>query len=510
MTRRSGVAALVGCLLVGCSEYEVGADGNIDEVAAPRLAVAPAALDFGGHPVGTEVAKTIRISNVGGSTLRVDRLLPGPSGAFSITDPDVGHVIDYGDAVLQEVRYVATTGDDASWVTILSDDPTQPELRVPLSGHALLPELTVMPSPITFADVDRSCVGHTFAELVNTGSAPLTLDAVLVTGEAFELVPPELPTVLAPGLALPVELLFSPSVADVEYLGVLNADSDDPRGPQTTDVSGWGDGPPPREDAFLQVENDWTKADILFFVDQSCSMGDDQAVLADNFDAFLDILTAGAIDYQLIGVTNDDGCHNGSIITPTHPDPVGAFDTATQGPSGAYLESGLIVARNALDATDPTECNAGFLRSGVTPIAVLISDEMDQSPDPWTVYVNDMQAKVPEIVISVVVGDGTCGHSDSAAYHDAAAATGGSDLSICSPDWGDYFYDIIGVIEPPRSTFVLDSEPEPDSIEVFIDGDVATGWAYDPAENAVVFTEVTLPPPASTILVVYDELLTCP
>ena len=53
-----------------------------------------------------------------------------------------------------------------------------------------------------------------------------------------------------------------------------------------------------------------TPADILFVVDNSGSMADEQENLAQNFQAFIDGLNAGTGDYQLAVVSTDQGRGN--------------------------------------------------------------------------------------------------------------------------------------------------------------------------------------------------------
>jgi hypothetical protein len=254
-----------------------------------------------------------------------------------------------------------------------------------------------------------------------------------------------------------------------------------------------------------------SQIDLMFFIDSSCSMSDDAENLAANFDLFLDELLGGGIDYHVMVVTNEDGCHNEEIITPLTKDPEVVFGAAILGVGGTYSEAGLIVTSLALSQTGQGGCNEGFLRAGVPVVTVMVSDEPDFSPGTWLDQVLDMQTSAPDVVVNGVIGQigNSCGATNGSGYHEAIAATGGVDLDICDADWGTYVSQILGTADL-LSSFALGSIPDPTTIEVTVDGDPAVGWSYDTLANIVVFDAATLPPEGAIIEVSYDELVTCP
>lgn len=175
-----------------------------------------------------------------------------------------------------------------------------------------------------------------------------------------------------------------------------------------------------------------TPADILFVVDNSGSMREEQENLAANFAAFIDALAGSGGDYQLAVVTTDpgsvlNGCGTGSgfecggfsttvysdqfpfefenqlldaceelpisaacfqpdddgrtIITSDLPpaELEASFQEAIQvGTCGAGSERGLSTMASALDEAR-NGCNTGFLRPGANLIVVFVSDERGNS-----------------------------------------------------------------------------------------------------------------------------------
>lgn len=101
-------------------------------------------------------------------------------------------------------------------------------------------------------------------------------------------------------------------------------------------------------------------------------------------------------------------------------------------------------------------------------------------------------------------GDGTPGDG----YFEAAWATGGAVLDICDSDWGSKFATIVQV-EEPLDTFVLSDEPVDDTLVVLVNGYESDDWAYDEEQNAIVFFDIAVPPPAAIIQATYEIEAEC-
>jgi hypothetical protein len=160
------------------------------------------------------------------------------------------------------------------------------------------------------------------------------------------------------------------------------------------------------------------KVDILFVIDDSGSMADNQASLIRSFPGFVDGMRrklAGAQDYHIGVVTSDDYYFNGSGCGK-----IGSLITKTGGPKSSNMNCGPLpgptprryltsedtdlkqrfacmaqvgaggadderMARGLLNAISPSThqkggCNEGFLRPDSLLIIVLITDE-DDVPD---------------------------------------------------------------------------------------------------------------------------------
>ena len=191
-------------------------------------------------------------------------------------------------------------------------------------------------------------------------------------------------------------------------------------------------------------------ADILFVVDDSGSMVEEQMNLALNFASFAD-QTAGYADYR-IGVIGTDlsnpfvrvgettytwsatypntltdfsttctettlerSCFRGpdpatrliDSSAMTREEQIAAFaDNVRVGTCGGGEESGLEAMLEALHKTGPGECNEGFLRSYANLVIILVSDEEDASARPIEEIVTELGQIKPfsQIRVATVVG----------------------------------------------------------------------------------------------------------
>jgi hypothetical protein len=509
----SRVPVLSLLILAACQDYEIkpatGGDGLED---VPLIRVTPPLLEFGGLAEGEQGEQSFTVHNDGEATLTVSAL--GVRGAgYSLVDAPTSFDLEPGEERDVDVSFVATgPGDLVGDVAVTSNDPVTPVTTLDLTGIGLMPALVFEPSPYSFGGLWPGCARDTNIHVRNDGYAPLHLDTLLLIGDGFtQLSGPALPLELAIGEETSVDVQFAPLV-DGTYDAQIWATSDDPRGALSTALTGVGG------DSYV-VEQEWTQpdapevpVDILLWVDTSGSMDDDAANLAANTTSFTNALTAFDADFQLMVVTKWIGCHNGAFITPetTNPTAEMSSDLSYDAASSGMGEQGLRVSTEAIsaDLIGPGGCNEGFLREDANLSVLLVSDEPDQSADPWNTYVAALDAAAPGAIISAVAGDvpDGCGEAEpGTGYAEAAAATGGAFLSICDTDWGTHLLTLAEASVGLDRLFPLDAEPVPDSIEVEVDGvAVTTGWVWREDSNTVLFDAESVPGFGQTLVIRYE------
>ncbi|RME19690.1 MAG: hypothetical protein D6806_17855 [Deltaproteobacteria bacterium] len=231
--------------------------------------------------------------------------------------------------------------------------------------------------------------------------------------------------------------------------------------------------------------------DVLWVVDNSASMQDEQQALAENFQSFFSYLEETGADYH-IGVTSTDiynpehqGRLLGSppVITKDTADAAAAFaSNVNVGTEGKGDEQGLACALLALTEPLASGANAGFLREEAYLFIVFVSDEDDRSFGPTEYYVRRFEqikgiGNDGMVTVAAVVGDvpevpAWCaeqnGVEPGARYAEVAEGTGGFTLSICDEDFAASLDRLGFSAAGLRRTFTLSQQPVLSSLEVWV------------------------------------------
>lgn len=413
------------------------------------------------------------------------------------------------------------------------------------AGLEALAGLDVAPAEIRFGTLGADCGPFEQPVTVrNDGDATVVIRSVaLEVGEVFEVVavPAELPFELGPRTELEVLVRFSGGPTDGDYEDRLVVDGTLAGAPFTEFVVIRGrvsqDGR--REDRFQQGQV--SDADILFVIDNSCSMVHEQDQLTRNFGSFIQIADSGLLNYQIGVTTTDVSAGDDSEIgrlVPTDgpaadrlvtraslPSALDAFvRIARVGIEGSGDERGLAAARLAVSEALLAGPNFGLLRDNALLSVIIISDEFDQSPEEDVgVYADALVAAKggdpSRVSVSAVVGPpGGCdspggGRAFPAPrYTEMARRLNGAIESVCAGDWSEVMRRLSSTAFGLRARFALSERPEdPDSLSVVVDGQPAPPrddlgrdrWWYDPISNSVVFASRSVPGPGASIVIGY-------
>lgn len=263
--------------------------------------------------------------------------------------------------------------------------------------------------------------------------------------------------------------------------------------------------------------------DVLFVIDSTGSMAEEQAGFGSAAGGFVDVLETLGLDYQ-IGVISMDLDDGGAllgvpwILTPSQ-ESVGASlaKNLVVGTGSASPSQGLDCA--ALALSDPLGVNTGFRRSDASLHVIFVSDGDDESGD---VLGDDPVAALGEQLAeaavqtgrsaraSAVVGDVPDGCSGpggtalpGASYVELAEASGGSVASICAGDFTAVAADVGSVVVDWQLSYPLQADPLDDGVTVTVDGArLGSGWVIDHAGPSLVFQ--VAPAPDAFIEVTYS------
>jgi len=290
---------------------------------------------------------------------------------------------------------------------------------------------------------------------------------------------------------------------------------------------------PTQTDVIVQVTT--PTVDVLWTIDNSCSMYDEQNALTENFPKFMDYFLGSGLDYH-IGVTStdlDDPQHKGKLqtggtpykfIDTDTPNAIGVFTSmASMGTTGSGTERGIGGTYNALE-TYKDSFNAGFQRDEAALHTIVLSDEADLTQasvitEPEFIkWYDGIKKEADERTFSSVVSMQTGG-----TYIDISEEIGGIIWDITDENYSvvldrlgvqaaglkrEYFLSqipVLGTIEvsvvDPNGTtrYFLEATDLPnDQLDELV-GD----WIYDGSRNSVTFLEY-IPEELSKVVLHYE------
>ncbi|MDY7225269.1 choice-of-anchor D domain-containing protein [Hyalangium rubrum] len=517
-----------------------------------QYALSPQNVDFGSVPVGAEVALAVSLRNTGTHECYLAglQLAAGSDAAFTAA-PVENRVLAPGGRANLLVRFKPLSdgsfgGLAEGWV----NHPSAGHPTVALQGAGVQSCFSVQPTHLEFGLTKLTCEPRT-RELVayNHCSTPVTVSNLAVEQQTEEFVlsnAPAFPVTIASGQQLRLRSTYVPADdgEDAAALRFLLEDGS----MYTASMVGRGATLAEQTDDFMQEPE--AKVDVLFVVDNSGSMMEEQQSLGANFAAFMSAAQIAGVDYR-IGVTTTgldsspggwsncpggaEGGENGRlfpvdnssprVITRQTPNAAGVFANNTQVGVCHWNEQGLEAAYRALSAPllhgvdDPRtpqvdDGNGDFLRSDARLAIIFVTDEEDFSTQDVSFYETYFRAlkdnDPSKLSISAIAGPedlATCSTASSAGtrYIELARATGGVVESICTPNWAESLEKLSSTTFGPKRSFPLSEVPaDTTQIVVTVDGvQVTQGWTYDASTNSILFDVGAAPPPGAYIEVTY-------
>jgi hypothetical protein len=411
-------------------------------------------------------------------------------------------------------------------VSVDTADTGRPPLVVDIpetgdTGEELVPLIHVDPYDYDFGEVQINCSESYDVTISSVGTAPLVIeDLYYITSPDLSMTfDHKLPLVLDPGEETIISFEYSEDDL-FEDSGKLYIYSNALGKPEQR-VNHYGQGVAAGSQIDVFEQEEINKADILFVVDNSCSMTEEQDDLSSNAENFVNTLISNGIDFQISVITTDSASPVISMITSDRLDAGIVLSNAVRvGTGGSFSEQG---QERAMEALGPTGALSPgrFQREDATLSVVVVSDEDDSSPLANLEYYDFfMTLKDPEMFLfhSVVgipkEGTGTgpapvCSSADGDRYIDQSSVTDGVVLDICGP-WGTSLTTLANPVYIVETIYPLTKEAIKSSVEVFLDGyEVDYGWDYDEVTNSVIFTDSSMIVGDELLQIIYDYVEEC-
>ncbi|MBN2494648.1 MAG: choice-of-anchor D domain-containing protein [Deltaproteobacteria bacterium] len=558
------------------NEIRVDLNGQGVEQAVCDLAIAPTSHNFGVLRVNHTDVVAVQVTNLGQETCHVNRAELKQSfmtpGDFDFVNPFSSMTVGAGSRQDVEIVFAPDhPGQHASYLVLYTDDPDlsitdfrcQMAMIQPAPGQACIPlrgsseeaAIAVVPDELDFSIVQVGCCSPLLTLTVyNLGTIDLHVSDIYLedaTDPNFVIwQAPNTPLTLGGGGSFTIKARYEPRDSS-RHMNNLYIESDASNAPVlVVPLYGQGTTSSSQTDVFHQPNE--VLSDVLFVIDNSGSMGEEQQALADNFDVFIQYALTLNVDFHLGVITtevNDAETNMGSprrdifpgilvhptsrpkYITNTTPDLQQAFrDNVSVGTCCSdEQEAGLEAAYMALSAPnidDPAK-NGGFMREDAKLYVIILSDEQDQSsgdPDFYVDFFSSIKGyRNPDrMAVSAIVGDspngceGPGGSAGSGSrYIDVANRTGGVVESICTSDWAGSLSNLGLDAFAAIREFPLSRQADANTLVVTVNGvpvpqasceGCADGWTYYGDTNSIYFGNDVVPEQGDTIVVDYEAL----
>ncbi len=123
-------------LPIGCMDSTITPIKDPPADGTPQIQVEPSPVDFGVVPAGEAASQIVTMSSTGDVTLNVTAMQIGMGReAFTLVEPLVGSYLP-GDAAELTITYTSDGSETTGELQILSNDPSSPNLSVPLLAGA--------------------------------------------------------------------------------------------------------------------------------------------------------------------------------------------------------------------------------------------------------------------------------------------------------------------------------------------------------------------------------------
>jgi hypothetical protein len=212
--------------------------GSGTNTQVSQLTANPASLSFGSVNTGSTAVKQIVLTNIGNAVVKISQISASGTG-FSVSGVTVPATVSASQSVTLNVGFAPTTAASASGTVTVTSDAKGSPLTIVLSGTGVQAGLNVSPATFNFGSVvDGQTKSQTFS-VTNTGSAPLTISQISVSGAGYTVNGLVAPATLAAGQSTSFSAEFAPTTAG-SLSSTVSISSNAPNSPSKVTLTGTG------------------------------------------------------------------------------------------------------------------------------------------------------------------------------------------------------------------------------------------------------------------------------
>ncbi len=221
----------------------VALSGTSAGAPSPQLTVSATNLSFGNVTVNTATTQSLTLTSSGTSPVTVSSAAITGAG-FTIVGGSLPVTLNPAQAMTLQVQFnPAATGAASGQITISSNSSTGSTTVVALSGTSTAapnPQLTVSATSLSFGSVTVNSEATQPLTLTSTGTSPVTVNSVAITGTGFTIVAQSFPVTLNPTQSLTLQVRFDPTTAGTASGQITISSNSTTGGPALVALGGTG------------------------------------------------------------------------------------------------------------------------------------------------------------------------------------------------------------------------------------------------------------------------------
>ena len=214
---------------------------TVNSAPTPAIQVSPTPISFGNVVVGSNLSKSLIISNTSSATLTITQINV-TGGTFSASGYALPLNINAGQQTTITVAFLPTAvGAVSGNVSIVSNAPTSPT-SVGLSGSGITATVTlgINPTSLSFGNVPTGTTSATQNMTIsNTGNSNVTISQITKSGAGYTVTGGGTPITLTPSQNLVLGVQFNPASTG-SVAGTISVVSNATGSPASVNLSGTG------------------------------------------------------------------------------------------------------------------------------------------------------------------------------------------------------------------------------------------------------------------------------
>ncbi len=246
--RPDAAAAFNGKILISTNRKNVasmsvsvsgtGAPSSSSPTQSYLLSPSVSGLAFGNTLVGSSGSQTFSLTNTGTGSVSISQVAAAGTG-FSVTGFSGAVTLSAGQSLPLTANFApAATGVVSGSISVVSTATNSPA-GVSLSGTGVQPQISVIPSSISFGNVTVGVTNTQTLTIRNPGTATLSVAQASLAGTGFSASGLALPLSIAPGGAASFNVGFAPASAST-FSGSITLISNTPNSPLVVPLGGTG------------------------------------------------------------------------------------------------------------------------------------------------------------------------------------------------------------------------------------------------------------------------------